>query len=401
MGIVTLFRRMGPAWIISAVACGPGTMVSVAAAGAVFGYDLLWVVILSAVLACNCQYLAALLALATQKGLVALTEEKLGRGWAWFVALDAVAATWLAGVVLVKSLVAITGALTGWVTPFWGLLYAVLLYLLFRAGGAPGLERLCKFLVLLIVASFLVAVVAVRPDPLATLGGLWPALPGGFEASFIAAGIMGGAVHITILVMQSYNLLARRWTLADRKLAWWDNFLSMGLAYGFYATAIFLAGAAVLHPLGITPRGALDLAQALAPALGRYANAAFLIGTYGAIFSTVAPLFVATAYFLADKLGWPRERSDPRLRRMVAAGCLVGALGPFWNSEFVSPLVLMLALGLVGTVPLLVILLRLAARPEIAPLARPGRLVTGLGWASVAVTAYIALAYLGRGLGLV
>ena len=50
-------RQMGPAWIISAVACGPATLASVSIAGATYGYALLWVVILSAVFGATAQYL--------------------------------------------------------------------------------------------------------------------------------------------------------------------------------------------------------------------------------------------------------------------------------------------------------------------------------------------------------
>ncbi|MBU0768117.1 MAG: divalent metal cation transporter, partial [Proteobacteria bacterium] len=58
-GFRRFFHKMGPAWIVSAVACGPATMASVSIAGAHYGYQLLWVVVLSALLAFVVQFMAA------------------------------------------------------------------------------------------------------------------------------------------------------------------------------------------------------------------------------------------------------------------------------------------------------------------------------------------------------
>ena len=73
------FRQMGPAWVVSAVACGPATMASVSIAGAHYGYQLLWVVVLSALLAFVVQFMAAKVGLIGGKGIIALVEERWGR----------------------------------------------------------------------------------------------------------------------------------------------------------------------------------------------------------------------------------------------------------------------------------------------------------------------------------
>ena len=98
---VITIKEMGPAWIISAVACGPATLASVAIAGATYGYSLLWVVLLSAVFGTTAQYLAAKVGILEGKGIVAATEQHLGKLWAWCLTIDALLATWLAAMVLV------------------------------------------------------------------------------------------------------------------------------------------------------------------------------------------------------------------------------------------------------------------------------------------------------------
>ena len=114
---VRFFRQMGPAWIISAVACGPATMASVSIAGAHYGFQLLWVVVLSALLAFVVQFMAAKVGIIGGKGIIALVEESWGNVWAWILMIDALLATWLAAAVLMKALVSTTGLVTGLSTP--------------------------------------------------------------------------------------------------------------------------------------------------------------------------------------------------------------------------------------------------------------------------------------------
>lgn len=120
-------RRMGPAWIVSAVACGPATLASVAMAGASFGYEMLWVVVLSAVFGTTAQYLAARVGILEGRGIIAAARERLGKTWGWVLAVDAVLATYLAAMVLMNALVGVTGLVTGLSSPWWGLAYAVVL----------------------------------------------------------------------------------------------------------------------------------------------------------------------------------------------------------------------------------------------------------------------------------
>ena len=76
---------MGPAWIISAVACGPATLASVSTAGARYSYNFLWVVVLSALFGTTAQYLAAKIGVVSGKGIIRTTEEHLGKTWAWIL----------------------------------------------------------------------------------------------------------------------------------------------------------------------------------------------------------------------------------------------------------------------------------------------------------------------------
>ena len=393
-------KQMGPAWIISAVACGPATMASVSLAGARFGYDFLWVVVLSALLAFVVQFMAAKAGIIGGRGIVSVVESVWGKGLAWVLMIDALLATWLAAAVLMKALTDTTGLVTGVSTIWWSVVMAGLIFVLVGFGGYRLVEKICKILVSFVVLCFITTVIIVRPDFSEVVKGLVPSLAGGAEGALMMAGIMGGAVHITIIAMHTYNVNARGWGRAQAGLALKDTFFSMFAAFGLYSVSIFLASATVLHPQGITVRHVFDLARPLAPVLGVYAHAVFLAGLWAAVISTITPTFLAAGYFVSDMMKWEISVKDNRFRLVVLAGCLISLIGPLFKGSFLILLVIMLALGLCGTPLIVLILLILLNKKSWAGENRNGILLNIFGGAALVITTFLALRFLLSKIGL-
>jgi len=383
---------MGPAWIISAVACGPATLASVAIAGAAYGYSLLWVVLLSAVFGTTAQYLAAKVGILEGKGIIAATEQHLGKSWAWILAIDALLATWLAAMVLMSALSGITSLITGIDSPYWGVVYGILIALFLVREGYRKFETVCKILVLFVVGCFIATLFMADLSVSGIAKGLLPNLPGGIDAALMMAAIMGGAVHITIIGMHTYTTNARSWKPRDLALARFDTISSMGLAFGIYSVAIFLVAAAVLHPNGIAVKKATDAAFALQPLLGGNAMRIFMAGLWAATLSTLSPTFMAGAYFIADKMGWHLNVRDKGFAIAVFAGCLVSMLGPFLKGSFFLLLPLMLALGLTGTPLIIAIILYLLNRSECQE--RNSFFLNCMGGLTFMVTVFLAVRFL-------
>jgi len=392
-------KEMGPAWIISAVACGPATLASVSIAGATYGYSLLWVVILSAVFGTTAQYLAARVGIFEEKGIIAATEQHLGKIWAWILTIDALFATWLAAMVLMSALAGITSLMTGIDSPYWGVGYGILISLFLVWKGYRKFETLCKILVIFVVICFLVTLFMADLSIPDIAQGLVPNLPGGMDAALMMAAIMGGAVHITIIGMHTYNTNARNWTSRDLALARFDTISSMGFAFGIYSVAIFLVAAAVLHPNGIIIKKATDAALALQPLLGDNAMRIFMVGLWGATLSTLSPTFMAGAYFISDKMGWDLNVRNKGFAAAIFAGCLVSMLGPFLKGGFFLLLPLMLALGLSGTPLIIAIILYLLNRSGVR--AKNSLVLNGMGGLTFLVTTFLAVRFLLTKFGIV
>ena len=343
--------KMGPSWVAGAIAAGPATMASLITAGATFGYALLWVVVLSALAGALAQYLAMRLGLLTESGIVGAVETHLGSGWAWVLVVDAVLAAGLAQVVIMKTVADVSATVTGVDARIWGVTWALILALGLAGRGYRFIELLAKLLVTAAVVAFLASLVVVPVDLGAAAGGLVPTLPGGLDSALVAAGVLGGAVHITLITMHSYTMRARGWTRRDYGLATFDVGASMLVAFGVYSLAIFLVAAGVLHSPDVDAAelSAISASRALGPLVGPAAEWLFLLGLWGAAVSTLGGNTIVPPYLVADKLGWGTDVSDSRYRGLLAVVALVSAAGAFIGGAFFPLLVLVLAFGLVGT----------------------------------------------------
>ena len=358
--------EMGPTWVAGAIAAGPATMASLITAGATFGYALLWIVLLSAVLGALAQYLAMRLGVLTEAGIVTVVENHLGDGWAWILVVDTVLAAGLAQLVIMKGVADISAEVTGLDARIWGVAWAVILAAGLAGRGYRFIELVAKVLVSLVVISFLASLTVVPVDPGGAAAGLVPRIPAGVDGALVAAGILGGAVHITLVTMQSYTMRAREWTRRDYGLATFDIGASMLVAFGIYSLAIFLVAAGVLHSPDVEAGSltAVGAANALGPLVGANAKWLFLLGLWGAAVSTLGGNTIVPPYLVADKLGWGTDVSDGRYRALLAATALLSAAGAFLGGAFFPLLVLVLAFGLVGTPFALAVVLYLLNHPR-------------------------------------
>ena len=381
-----LVADTGPTWLAGAIAAGPATMATLLTAGATYGYTLLWVVVLSAVLGATAQYLSARLALPADRGIVGLVEAHLGERWAWLLVADVVLAAGLAQLVIVRTVADVTSVVTGLDSRVAGVGWAVVLAVGLAGRGYELAEVGAKLIVSTVVVAFVASLFVVPVDVGAATGGLVPSFPAG--SALVAAGILGGAVHVTLVTMQTYTVRARGWTAADLPLARLDVGASMLVAFGGYSLAIFLVTAAVLG--GQTDLSPVSAAAALGPVAGPWAERLFLAGLLGAAVSTLGGNTVVPPYLVAEKLGWGTDVSDPRYRGLLAGTALLSALGVFVGGALFPLLALVLAFGLVGTPFALALVLVLLADED-----APGTLTAPTAVGGV-VTLVVAVATAGQ-----
>jgi manganese transport protein len=321
-----LLGFLGPGFLISVGYMDPGNWATDIAGGSQFGYTLLFVIMLSNLMAILLQSLSLKLGVATERDLAQLCRERYGPRTSfalWVMAEIAIAACDLAEVV--GSAIALL--LLFHIPLFFGVLITgldVLLILVLQRWGFRYIEALVIALIGAIIALFGVQMFLSRPD-------YWPALHDLFVPSphivtnpamlYIAIGILGATVMPHNLYLHSSIVQSRRYQRTPEgkreaiHMANIDSALALTIAL-FVNAAILIVAAAVFYRSGHFEVAAIqDAFKLLSPLLGAgaastlFAIALLASGQNSSITGTLAGQVVME--------GFIHLRLSPWLRRLV------------------------------------------------------------------------------------
>src|SRR5262245_33967064 len=251
-----LFAFLGPAYLVSVGYMDPGNWATDLEGGARFGYALIWVLLMSNLMAVLLQTLAARLGVVTGHDLAQACRAEYSPGVnlvLWLLAEVAIAATDLAEVL--GTIIALK--LLFGLPLLWGCLITAfdtfaLLYL--QRWGMRQVEAVILILVATIGGCFLIQIFQAKPDVVGVLSGLRPSLPPG--ALFVAIGILGATVMPHNLYLHSALVQTRRIgaDTASRSSACKyyliDATVALNAAF-FVNAAILVLSAAVFHRHGM------------------------------------------------------------------------------------------------------------------------------------------------------
>src|SRR5690348_8027852 len=255
-----LLGFLGPGFLISVGYMDPGNWATDIAGGSRFGYTLLFVVMLSNLMAILLQSLSLKLGVATERDLAQLCHQEFGRRVSfalWLGAEVAIAACDLAEVI--GSAIALQ--LLFHIPLFYGVLITgldVLLILLLQRWGFRWVEALVITLIGTILVMFGVQVFLSRPEHLMVLRSLVipsPAIVTNPAMLYIAIGILGATVMPHNLYLHSSIVQSRNYarTPAGKReaihMAGVDSAFALTIAL-FVNAGILIVAAAVFHRTG-------------------------------------------------------------------------------------------------------------------------------------------------------
>ena len=340
------FRRflgfVGPGFLVSVGYMDPGNWATDLAGGSQYGYALLWVILLSNLMAILFQHLCVRLNVATGLDLAQACRARYSPAVAkflWISAQVGIVACDLAE--LLGSAIALQ-ILFG-VPLFFGAIITaldVLLLLALTRLGYRWLEALVAVLVLTVAACIGVEILLAKPAVAEVLGGLVPSSevlsrPG---MLFVALGIIGATVmpHNLYLHSSIVGQRAQGATEAERRqamrFATYDSTLALTFAF-FVNAGLLILSAAVFHQSGQT--GVTDIREAhrlLDGALGStiagtlFAVALLASGQNATITGTMAGQIVLEGFLQVKKAGWI-VRMATRGAALVPALWVIGWAG--------------------------------------------------------------------------
>jgi manganese transport protein len=331
-----LFAFLGPAYLVSVGYMDPGNWATDLEGGARFGYALLWVLLMSNLMAVLLQTLAARLGVVTGYDLAQACRAEYSRpinAVLWVLAEVAIAACDLAeilGTIIALKLLFGMPLLQGCLITAFDTF--VLLYL--QRWGMRQMEAVILALVATIGACFVVQIYMARPDAAGVVLGLRPSLPPG--ALYVAIGILGATVMPHNLYLHSALVQTRRiGSDAQSKSTACrcyliDAAIALNLAF-FVNAAILVLSAALFNRAGLEVSTIEEAHKLLPTFLGQGAPILFAIallcaGQSSTLTGTLAGQIVMEGYLHVRLAPWLR-RLITRLIALVPAVVVIWLAG--------------------------------------------------------------------------
>jgi manganese transport protein len=358
-GFRKILAFLGPAYLVSVGYMDPGNWATDIAGGSQFGYSLLWVLLMSNLMALLLQSLSARLGIVTQRDLAQASRETYSKGInyiLYFLAEIAIAACDLAevlgmaiGINLLFDIPLIEGVLITVLDTF------LLLFLINK--GIRKMEAFIIVLVAIIGFSFIFEMIFAEPEIDKVIYGLIPSIPNS-AALYIAIGIIGATVMPHNLYLHSSLVQTRKFdrTPAGIKQALKYNFIDSTIALNlafFVNAAILILAAATFYRNGMFEVTEIqDAHQFLEPLLGTkwapilFAVALIAAGQSSTVTGTLAGQIVMEGYLNLRIQPWVR-RIITRLIAIVPAVVVIMIYGEGVTGKLLilSQVILSLQLG--------------------------------------------------------
>lgn len=324
-------KRFGPGFLVTAAFIGPGSIATASAAGANFGFVLLWALVFSIVATIVLQEMAARLGLVSGEGLSqALRTTFQNPVISRCAVILVVAAIGLGNAAYEAG--NISGAAMGLQSltdmPLWicaifiGSVGAVLL----GTGAYRSLEALLILLVLIMSGVFLFTMLMIDVNVSALLSGVFtPSMPTGSAITVIA--LIGTTVVPYNLFLHA-NLVQKKWCGVPIRQAITesrtDTIVSIGLG-GLITLAVMSTSAVAFFQTG-EQFSSSSLATQLEPVLGSAANGFFAFGLLAAGLTSAITAPLAAGFAVSGALGWSTDFSDRHFRAICMSVLFIGTL---------------------------------------------------------------------------
>lgn len=308
LGGLDFFKYIGPGLLVTVGFIDPGNWASNFAAGADFGYSLLWVITLSTimliVLQHNVAHLGIVTGLCLSEAATKYTPKWVSRpilGTAVLASISTSLAEILGGAIALEMLFHIP--------VIWGaLLTTVFVVIMLFTNSYKRIERAIIAFVSVIGLSFLYELLLVEIDwPLAARSWVVPSIPQG--SLLVIMSVLGAVVMPHNLFLHSEVVQSREYSRQDDasirrllKYEFYDTLFSMGVGWAINSAMILLA-AATFFANGVEVEELQQAKSLLEPLLGSQAALVFALALLMAGISSTVTSGMAAGSIFAGMFG--------------------------------------------------------------------------------------------------
>ena len=374
-------RIVGPAAVMAAASIGAGAASSLILSGAWFGYQLLWVVLLTAPLLVITVDSAARIGLLNKdQGMFALICAHLHPGVAWLLLAINIPVHLLIGMGQMSVMTSAALSLFGYYPPataagvaadnyrnlelLVSLAFAAGIIWLLTSAGYQRMQRYMTAFLLLMLACFLVVALRGFTELSEILSGLTPAAPADLpvpdtgmvrNSGLVIMGILGSVLAPAAMLGMPYLSADNQPQGApDLKQQFRNSVINLGFIYCVCSLCIVIAGGFALYPLAnhaqidSVHEASRILLRAFPAGLEFLGPLVFSAGMMIAALTTFVVTVELISYFMLDMFGYPwRHTRNNRYFKGTVAVCIIlpALLAPLWTFPALFKLLLLMGLN--------------------------------------------------------
>ncbi|MCB0722088.1 MAG: Nramp family divalent metal transporter [Ignavibacteriae bacterium] len=292
-------KFIGPGIAVAATGVGAGDLISASVAGAQYGAVILWAVILGAIFKYVLNEGIARWQLSTGSTILEGWVSRLPKIVSiYFITYLCIWSFVVAGALISACGIAANAIFPEFSIQVWGVIHSLFGAIVVYYGRYSVFEKLMKIFIAVMFVTFIYCAILVIPHTGLTLSNFIPSIPQG-SGKFILSILGGVGGSVTLL---SYGYWIRERGLRTKEDM---NKSKFDLAVAYFFTGLF--GIAVLIiATGITPKilqGSqiiLEMSVILEALLGTMGKWIFLIGFWGAVFTSLLGVWQGVPYIFSD-----------------------------------------------------------------------------------------------------
>jgi NRAMP (natural resistance-associated macrophage protein)-like metal ion transporter len=405
---------LGPGLVTGAADDDPSGIATYSQAGAQFGFQLGWTLVLTYPLMVVVQAICARIGRTTGAG-IAGNVRKHYPSWLLYALVGSLTFANVCNIGADLGAMAEAARLLIPALPTWLLLGVIALAC---AGGQIFMQHrryvaILKWLTLSLFSYFAVLCVVHVPWGEFFKGLVWPRLTMDKDLWLMVAAILGTTISPYLFFWQAAQEVEDTKTEPIRvpllrKPAQGDNALArirvdtvVGMAVSnSVALAIMATSAATLHGAKVKDiDSAAQAAEALRPLAGEFAFALFAIGIIGTGLLAVPVLAGSAAYALGEARRWPvglskQPTNAKAFYTTIAVATLLGAVANIFHISPIKALVWSAVLNAVAAVPMMVLLMQMGSNSKVMGTFTISRRSRIIGWLATGVMGVASLGFI-------
>ena len=312
--VKSFFRYLGPGIVVAATGIGAGDMIAATVGGSLYGYAILWAIVIGAILKFILNEGIGRWQLQTGQSIPEAWIKRMPAVFPWYFMIYLVLWSFIVG----AALIAACGLAAHSLWPVfsvtqWGIIHSLIALILVLVGNYLFFENIMKILIVMLFLIIISSLIFIQPSLSGMVSGLLiPKLPEG-SASYMMA-VIGGVGGSVTLLSYGYWIAERNW-----KGKRFIKRIRVDLAVAYLLTALFgialvVIASSLKQEVVNSSKIIIGLAGEIESHMGKSVSIVFLIGFWGAVFSSMLGVWQGVPYLFADFMNtWKNKKVETAL----------------------------------------------------------------------------------------